>query len=90
MFSFMSKGGEPRGTGRLPEEDEMSNKTSVVPPAEGPPTHGHKDKLAEEELANPGSAIAYNPNLAEAREVVIKYIAVRLANRRKLKIQVTE
>jgi hypothetical protein len=71
----MSKGGEPaRGTGRLPGEDEMSNKTSVVPPAEGPSTHGHKDKLAEEESANPESTTTYNPNIAEAREVVIKYI----------------
>jgi hypothetical protein len=74
MYSFMSKGGESRGAGRLPGEDEMSNKTSVVSPAAGPPTHGHKDKLAEEELANPGSATTYNPNTAETREVVIKYI----------------
>jgi hypothetical protein len=70
----MSKGGESRGTGRLPEEDEMSNKTSVVSPAEGPSTHEHKDKLAEEELANPESTITCNPNIAETREMVIKYI----------------
>ena len=72
MYSFMSKGGESRGAGRLPGEDEMSNKTSVVPPAEGPPTHGHKDKLAEEDLANPESTITCNPNIAETRELVIK------------------
>ena len=70
----MSKGAEFRETGRLPGENEMSNKTSVVSPAEGPPTHGHKDELAEEELANPGSAATYNPNIAEAREMVNKYI----------------
>jgi hypothetical protein len=28
----------------------MSNMISVVPSAEGPPTHGHKDKLTVEEL----------------------------------------
>jgi hypothetical protein len=74
MYSFMSKGGESRGTGRLPGEDEMSNKTPVVSPAEGPPTHGHKDKPAEEELANPERTTTYNPNTAETREMVIKYI----------------
>jgi hypothetical protein len=74
MLSFVSKGGESRGTGRLPGEDEVPNKTSVVSPAEGPPAHGYKDKLAEEELANPESTTTYNPNIVEAREVVIKYI----------------
>jgi hypothetical protein len=70
----MSKGTEFRETSRLPGEDEMSNKTSVVPPAEGPPIHGYKDKLAEEELENPESTTTCNPNIAEAREMVIKYI----------------
>jgi hypothetical protein len=74
MYTFMSKGAEFRETGRLPGENEMSNKTSVVSPAEGPPTHGYMDKLAEEELANPESTITCNPNIAEAREMVIKYI----------------
>jgi hypothetical protein len=66
----MSKGGEPRGTGGLPGEDEMSNKTSIAPPAEGPQTHVHEDmhKLAAEELANPESTAAHNPNIAQARE----------------------
>jgi hypothetical protein len=75
MYSFMSKGGESRETGKLPGEDEMSNETSVVSPAEGPPAHGSKDELAEEELANPESTITCNPNTAEARELVIKYIS---------------
>jgi hypothetical protein len=52
----------------------MSNKTSVVPPVEGPLTHGHKDNLAAEELANPESTATCNPNTAEAREMVNKYI----------------
>jgi hypothetical protein len=66
----MSKGGEPRGIGGLPGEDEMSNMTSVVSPAEGPQTHGNEDKLAAEELANPESTAACNPNITETREVV--------------------
>jgi hypothetical protein len=73
MNTFMSKGAESRETGKFPGEDEMSNKPSVVPPAEGPPTHGSKDKRAEEELANPESTTACNPSTAEAREVVVKY-----------------
>ena len=52
----------------------MSNKTSVVPSAEGPPTHGHKDKLTAEELANPESITARNPSPAETREMAAKYI----------------
>jgi hypothetical protein len=52
----------------------MSNKTSVISPAEGPPTHGSKDKRVEEEMANPGSTIAVNPDLAETREMAIKCI----------------
>jgi hypothetical protein len=75
MSSFMmSKGGEYREIEGLPDEDCMSNKTSAVSSAEGPPTHGHKDKLAAEELANPGSTTTCNPNIAETREMVIKCI----------------
>jgi hypothetical protein len=70
MFSSMSKGGEYRGTGRLPGEDLMSNKTPVVPSTEGPPTHGHKDELAAEELASPESTATCFPNITETREVV--------------------
>jgi hypothetical protein len=70
----MRMGAESHETGRLPGEDEMSNKTSVISPAEGPPTHGSKDKRVEEEMANPESTITANPNLAETREMVIKYI----------------
>jgi hypothetical protein len=70
----MAVGAESHGTGRLPGEDEMSNKTSVISPAEGPPTHEPSAKRVEEELANPESTITVNPNLAEAREVVTKCI----------------
>jgi hypothetical protein len=64
----MSKGAEFREIGRLPGEDERPNKTSVVPPAEGPPAHGcNKDELVEEELSNPESITARNPNPAETR-----------------------
>jgi hypothetical protein len=52
----------------------LSNKTSVRSPAEGPPTHEPSAKRVEEELANPGSTITVNPNLAETREMVTKYI----------------
>jgi hypothetical protein len=51
----MSKGGEHREIEGLPDEDALSNRTSVVPSAEGPPAHGHRDELAAEELANPES-----------------------------------
>jgi hypothetical protein len=40
----------------------------VVSSKEGPRTHEHKDKLTAEELANPESTAACNPNIAEARE----------------------
>jgi hypothetical protein len=53
MQAFMRMGAESHDTSRLPGEDEMSNKTSVISPAEGLPTHGPKDKRAEEEMANP-------------------------------------
>jgi hypothetical protein len=62
-----------RENGKLPEEDEMSNKTSVVSPADGP-DHGPSGKRVEEELANPESTTAGNTHLAETREVVTKYI----------------
>jgi hypothetical protein len=74
MYTFMSKGAEFRKADRLPGEDGMSNKMSVISPAEGPPTHESKDKRAEEEMANPESTITRNPNMAETREMVIKYI----------------
>jgi hypothetical protein len=34
MQAFMKMGAESRETGRLPGEDEMSNKTSVISPAD--------------------------------------------------------
>jgi hypothetical protein len=74
MQAFMKMGAESRETGRLPGEDEMSNKTSVISPADGPPTHESSAKRVEEESANPGSTIAVNPNLAETREMATKYI----------------
>jgi hypothetical protein len=54
----------------------MSNKTSVVPSpsAEGPPTHGHGDKLTAEELANSEGIATCNPNITEAREMANKCI----------------
>jgi hypothetical protein len=74
MNTFMRMGAESHETGRLPGEDEMSNKTSVISPAEGPPTHESKDKRVEEEMANPESTTTVNPNLAETREMAIKCI----------------
>ena len=68
MDALMRMGAESHETGRLPGEDEMSNKTSGMSPAEGPPTHESKDKRVEEEMANPESTITFNPNLAETRE----------------------
>jgi hypothetical protein len=62
----MTTGAESHETGRLPGEDEMANKTPVISPAEGPPTHESWVKRVEEELAN--------PDLAETREMVTKYI----------------
>jgi hypothetical protein len=52
MRAFMKMGAESRETGRLPGEDEMSNKTSVISSAAGPPTHESSAKRVEEELAN--------------------------------------
>jgi hypothetical protein len=51
----------------------MSNRTSVVSPVEGPPAHGHTDKLTAEELANSGSITTRNPSPAETRETATKY-----------------
>jgi hypothetical protein len=69
-------GAESHETGRLPGKDEVSNKTSVTSPAEGPPTHGSKDKRVEEEMemANSESITARNPGPAETREMATKYI----------------
>ena len=74
MQAFMRMGKASRETGKLPGEDEMSNKTSVISPADGP-THEPSAKRVEEELANPESTTTANPNLAETREMVIKYIS---------------
>ena len=52
----------------------MSNKTSVISSAVGPPTHEFKDKRVEEEIANSESITARNPNSAETREMATKYI----------------
>jgi hypothetical protein len=70
----MMKGKASRENGKLPEEDEMSNKTSVVPSADGP-DHEPSGKRVREELANPESTTTANTNLAEAREMVTKYIS---------------
>jgi hypothetical protein len=72
MQAFMRMGAESHETGRLPGEDGMPNKTSVISPAEGPPTHGPWGKRVEEEMANPESTTTANPNLAGTREVVSK------------------
>jgi hypothetical protein len=53
MQAFMGMGTESHETGRLPGEDDMSNKTSVISAAEGPPTHESWAKRVEEEMANP-------------------------------------
>jgi hypothetical protein len=74
MQAFMRAVVEPHETGRLPGEDEMPNKTSVISPAEGPPTHEPWAKRVEEEMANPESTTTANPNLAETREMVSKCI----------------
>jgi hypothetical protein len=70
----MRKGAESLETGKLPGEDDMSNKTSVISSADGPPTHESSDKRVREELANPKSTITVNANLAETREMVTTYI----------------
>jgi hypothetical protein len=74
MQAFMRKGRESRENGKLPGEDEMSTKTSVVLSADGP-DHGPPGKRVREELANPESTTTVNANLAEAREMVTKYIS---------------
>jgi hypothetical protein len=70
----MRKGKESRENCKLPGEDEMSTKKSVVSSADGP-DHGPPGKRVREELENPESTITVNVNLAEAREMVIKYIS---------------
>jgi hypothetical protein len=60
MQAFMRKGAESPETGKLPGEDEMSNKTSVRSPADGPPAHGPSAKRVEEELVNPESTTTAN------------------------------
>ena len=59
MQAFIMKGKESRENGKLPGEDEMSNKTSVISPADGP-THEPSAKRVEEELANPESTTTVN------------------------------
>jgi hypothetical protein len=73
MNPFMRMGAESHETGRLPGEDEMSNETSVISLAEGPPTHESKDKRGEEEMTNSESITARNPNPAETREMATKH-----------------
>jgi hypothetical protein len=64
MIAYTTKDTTGTGAARIQDQDEMSNKTSVVSSAEGPPI---------QEEANKITAATYNPNLAETREVVIKY-----------------
>jgi hypothetical protein len=62
MQAFMKTGAESHETGRLQGEDEMSNKTSVISPAECPPTHEPSAKRVEDELENPECTTTANPN----------------------------
>jgi hypothetical protein len=68
MMAFMN--GDQTGTGaaRIQDSDEMSNKTSVVPSAEGPSIHEEKDELTVEGLENSDGAATYNSNLAACRD----------------------
>ena len=68
------KGKESRENGKLPGEDEMSNKTSVVPSADGPDLGPSGKRVLWEDLSGPKSTITVNANLAETREMVTKYI----------------
>ena len=70
----MMKGKESRENGKLPGEDEMSTKTSVVSSADGPALEPSGKRVLWEELADPESTITVNANLAEMREMVTKYI----------------
>ena len=74
MKAFMMKGKESRENGKLPGEDEMSTKTSVVSSADGPALEPSGKRVLWEELADPESTITVNANLAEMREMVTKYI----------------
>ena len=60
MIAYTTKNTTGTGTARIQDQDEMSNKTSVVPSAEGPSIKEKTDKI---------TAATYNPNLAETREV---------------------
>jgi hypothetical protein len=64
MMAYTTKYTTGTGTARIQDQDAMSNTTSVVPSAEGPSIQEETDKIA---------AATQNPNLAETREVVIKY-----------------
>jgi hypothetical protein len=74
MKAFMMKGKESRENGKLPGEDEMSTKTSVVSSADGPDLEPSGKRVLWEDLSDPKSTITVNANLAETREVVTKYI----------------
>ena len=74
MQAFIMKGTESRENGKLPGEDEMSNKTSVVSSADGPELEPSGKRVIWEDLSDPKSAITVNANLAETREMVTKYI----------------
>jgi hypothetical protein len=60
--------------GRQVDRRGRDVQSSVISPAEGPPTHEFKDKRVEEEIANSESITARNPNSAETREMATKYI----------------
>jgi hypothetical protein len=74
MQAFIMKGTESRENGKLPGEDEMSNKTSVVSSADGPELEPSGKRVIWEDLSDPKSTITVNANLAETREMVTKYI----------------
>jgi hypothetical protein len=52
----------------------MPANTSIVSSAEGPSPQEQKERPITEEFEDPGVSAAYNPNLAETREVVLRYI----------------
>jgi hypothetical protein len=64
MMAYTTKDTTGTGAARIQDQDEMSNTTSVVSSAEGPSIQEETDKI---------TVATYNPNLAETREVVIKY-----------------
>jgi hypothetical protein len=67
--------GDSIGTGavRTHDEDAMSTKTSVVPPAEGPSSHERTEKITAEEFGDPGASATCNTGLAEMREIALRY-----------------